>query len=86
VFCNTAFVFFLQITIAIPGPIAPEGSYTVRLSNLALGGPVPFLGPFVPLFSVSTPQNDVGSGNYPGARYVVHFSCHSHVVQPLEAL
>jgi hypothetical protein len=82
-FRNVAFVVSLQITIAPPGFGGSAGTYIVRLSNLALGGPVPFMGPF---FNVNTPQNDPGSGNYPGARYVVHFSCHSHIVKQLEAL
>lgn len=54
--------YFTGITIAPPGFGGSAGTYTVRLSNLALGGPVPFIGP---LFNVNTPQNDPGSGNYP---------------------
>jgi hypothetical protein len=72
----------LQISFN-PGFGGSAGTYTIRLSNLALGTPVPSYGPF---FTVSTPQNDPGSGNYPGAYHVVHLSSYLHIVQRLVVL
>jgi len=66
-----------------PGFVGSPGTYTIRLSNLALGTPVASFGPFVNVF---TPQNDVGSGNYPGAYHVVHLSSYLHIVQLLVVL